>query len=160
MDDPQRARLRTYAWNYFAFHAEQRMKTFHFYLILTTAILGGVVVVITQLAQEKWATIGCLGGLLAFISCLFGLLDRRNRNLVKTGENALKYLDTIEPITDATNGLNPLQLFAGDERQVFAANEQSLLRRQISYSHVLAILFWTSGLLGIALVIFSFIASG
>lgn len=35
MSDQDREQLWDYAWNYFSFHAEQRLKTFHFYLIPT-----------------------------------------------------------------------------------------------------------------------------
>ncbi len=42
MDEELRKELRTHAWAYFDRHAEQRLKTFNFYLILCGAIVAGV----------------------------------------------------------------------------------------------------------------------
>src|SRR5438128_12537956 len=42
MREKDRSEAREYAWRYFSLHADQRLKTFNFYLILVTVILSGV----------------------------------------------------------------------------------------------------------------------
>jgi drug/metabolite transporter (DMT)-like permease len=41
MPEEHRSETREYVWRYFSLHADQRLKTFHFYLILVTVVLGG-----------------------------------------------------------------------------------------------------------------------
>jgi len=88
MDENIKKELREQAWSYFVIHAEQRLKTFHFYLIFSTLIAGGVV---TLLKNEE----SCLKGvatvsfLLPFISFIFWKLDIRNKQFIKHAEEAM-----------------------------------------------------------------------
>lgn len=42
MDTQKETMFRTYAWSYFAYHADQRMKTFNFFLIVAGLFAGAL----------------------------------------------------------------------------------------------------------------------
>ena len=74
MPEPTAARnldevFREYAWDYFAVHAEQRLKAFHFYILLSTAIIGGFGLLIRNGEFHKWMAL--FGLLLLFFSFVF-----------------------------------------------------------------------------------------
>jgi hypothetical protein len=71
--------FRDYAWNYFALHADQRMKAFHFYILLSTAITSGFAILIKNGELHKWMAI--LGLLLVFFRLYFGSSTRERANL-------------------------------------------------------------------------------
>jgi hypothetical protein len=79
--------LRQYAWNYFSLHADQRMKTFNFYIVLCGALVAGMI------ATRHSAIGAMLAYLIGFVSFIFWKMDQRIRQLVKHGENALKHLE-------------------------------------------------------------------
>jgi hypothetical protein len=81
-----------YAWNYFAIHAEQRLKTFHFYLLVCAAIVAGGAAILRD--KELRSIAGFLYLFLAVLSFIFWKLDVRNRELVKNGEAAIKHLES------------------------------------------------------------------
>lgn len=88
MDNELQKELREYAWNYFSLHAEQRLKTFHFFVILSTVITGAVLTIIKDFKNVEYAA--PLAFLLPIFSFVFWKLDLRNKELIKHGENALK----------------------------------------------------------------------
>ncbi len=80
-----------YAWNWFEYHAAQRLTAFRFYLI----IIGAVGWIFSQkelniLSGKEYLLLGLSA---IFISLLFFLLDVRNEHLVNRGRYAL---DEIE----------------------------------------------------------------
>ncbi len=83
--------LRDYAWKYFSLHADQRIKTFNFYVILATFAVGGMLTAVKDSAPP-WA-IAIVGAILAALSFVFWKLDVRNKELVNHGEAALKRLE-------------------------------------------------------------------
>jgi hypothetical protein len=147
MDESTRSRMREYAWNYFQFHAEQRMKTFDFFLIIAGAIIAGF---LTTVHDERLVA-AALGFLLGFMSLVFGKLEKRNRELVRNGEAALKYLDELEGLKDDDDGPNRLKLFARDD---FTTRQfpkvKNVIKAPFSYTVVLACVFWRLALLGLA----------
>ncbi len=99
MDAEQLSQLRQYAWSYFSVHADQRLKTFNFYAVLSTAMVAGILAIAKE--AKNPAVAAPLAFLLAFLSFIFWKLDQRNRQLVKHGENALKHLEEqISPSAD------------------------------------------------------------
>jgi hypothetical protein len=151
MDDAQKNRLRTYAWSYFAYHADQRMKTFHFYLILVTAIVAGVVAAITKFDRENLRYLSGLWFLLTFVSVMFSWLEGRNRELVKNGEKALRHLDQLEGHVREKNVPHALEIFALDDYHTERKPKIPLVESHISYSDVLRRIFWTFGFGGFIL---------
>ena len=147
MDDTQKNRLREYAWKYFAFHAEQRLKTFHLYLVLVAVIIAGFTTALSYAEDHSWLCI--FGFLLMFLSFIFGMLDIRNKQLVRNGEAALKYLDEQEDIENNDDEPHILKIFAHDDYMLSQTVNVRLLRTRITYSRFLIFVFWGLGLLGL-----------
>ncbi len=81
----------TYAWNFFDFHAKQRMTMFNFFLIL----VGFVVSAYATLLKDGYclaSTVLAVAG--AIFACIFLLLDRRNEELVHIAEAVLVSLES------------------------------------------------------------------
>lgn len=115
--DPElRKELREHAWTYFARHAEQRLKTFNFYLILVTAIIAGGLAF--ERESDQIANGWPLAFLLSLITFVFWKLDVRVRFLVKHSEEALKVLEDELPLNDEANGLpHRCKLFRREEAE-------------------------------------------
>ena len=93
MDQKTYDQMRDYAWKYFSLHAAQRLTTFNFYVTISTLIIGAAVTLRKE--HVAFRELLPLAVLLAFVSVIFWGLDQRNRQLVKNGEKALKYLDSL-----------------------------------------------------------------
>lgn len=80
------------AWEHFKFHAEQRTRMFHFFLISIGLLLNAFVVVHgTDAADRRVSTsLLMLGGI---FSTLFFTLDVRNTQLLESGEALLRKLE-------------------------------------------------------------------
>lgn len=120
MDPEIRKELRGYAWAYFDRHAEQRLKTFNFYLILCGASIAGLV----SRKPGDLPNYPSLLVLLSFVSFIFWKLDVRTRDLTKHSEEALKLLEDELPLPDESEGVpHRCKLFRREE------NESSKLKR-------------------------------
>jgi hypothetical protein len=75
MTADERKEARTYAWAYFALHADQRMKLFNFFLILSGLILGAFPAVRNLAAGAKAAAL--LPMLLVLTAFIFWRLEER-----------------------------------------------------------------------------------
>lgn len=91
MDPDLIKELREYAWKYFDRHAEQRLKTFNFYILFCGAILAGMVAIMRD-DHASWLA-PMLAGVLCAVSFVFWKLDQRTRVLTRHSEDALKYLE-------------------------------------------------------------------
>src|SRR3989442_13738373 len=91
LDPPDRLRdALDYSWKWFAYHADQRLKAFNFYLI----IVGVLVVGYFKCLEQGWRAIGAvIAAFGAAISLAFWLLDIRNTELVNCGREELKRLE-------------------------------------------------------------------
>ena len=101
MTPDERREARTYAWGYFALHADQRMKLFNFFLILSGLILSAFPAVRGMAAGVK--VVALLPLLLVLTAFIFWRLEERTRRLVKNGEDALRFLDeqwSLEALPD------------------------------------------------------------
>ena len=76
-----------HAWNWFEYHANQRMMMIRFYLVVAGAIATGAGYL---LLQKQYFLSGSLSIYGALISYCFLRLDTRVKGLVKLGEDALK----------------------------------------------------------------------
>lgn len=149
MDDPAKTRLRTYAWSYFAFHADQRMKTFHFYILIILASLGGIISIhnSSNSLTQTWP----IGLFICLISIAFAFLDKRNRILIKNAEAALIYLDAQEKHQGVDNKPHPLEIFAFDNHATSVKIKLPIIEKHISYTDILRLIFWSLGLGGFTL---------
>lgn len=150
MDDKQKDRLRLYAWNYFSFHAEQRMKTFHFYLIIIIALTAGFVSAAVHLDATEFKWLTSIGLLIMFFSIVFGFIDKRNATMVKNGEEALKWLDERENLHTCNNDELPhiMSIFGRDDYINSIKPKTPFVAAHVSYSILLRFVFWTIGISG------------
>lgn len=73
-------------WNWFKYHAEQRMIMFRYYLI----VIGLCITAFAAAIRENPLISLLIAGFAAVASVLFGALDWRVSKLVKLGENVLR----------------------------------------------------------------------
>lgn len=89
-DDRYKLEFR-YAWDWFSYHAKQRLTAFNFFLILTGAIIVGY----TQAVAGDQKLVGIALGLFGVIVAVaFWVMDVRNAELVNYGLTALDRLET------------------------------------------------------------------
>ncbi len=105
--------LRESAWKHFAVHADHRLKMFQFYITISTALLGGVILLYRTGESAEALVILCF--LMSFFSFVFWKLEKRTSILVKNAEDAIKYLDSSVDLPDIDGQPNPLKLFTRDD---------------------------------------------
>jgi hypothetical protein len=84
---------RKHIWDYFRFHADQRIKLFQFYLALSTFVFGGA----AFLFDHHHILASFMATLQAFLSIVFYKLDRRHRTFVDIAECAHRRLESFFP---------------------------------------------------------------
>jgi hypothetical protein len=80
-----------YAWKWFSFHADQRIKMFNYMLVVFGIFAAGVVNALDKELPNVATAILCF--IAAALALIFSLLDRRNRDLVWLGEDVLRNLE-------------------------------------------------------------------
>ncbi|HKO54068.1 MAG TPA: hypothetical protein VJV79_40445 [Polyangiaceae bacterium] len=78
-----------HAWEWFALHADHRMRSVNFFLV-SVAFLSAAYVTALRFSHPIVAAGICIAGL--FLTLCFSRLERRIRELVKAGEKALQPL--------------------------------------------------------------------
>lgn len=117
LDPDLRKELRDYAWKYFDRHAEQRLKTFNFYILLCGGIIAGLATVLREPGKE-WLAVA-LASLSAIVSFVFWKLDNRTRFLIKHSEEALKFIedDMADLGNEALNVPHRCKLFRREKHE-------------------------------------------
>jgi hypothetical protein len=70
--------FRDYAWAYFKLHADQRLQSFNFFLIVAGLLAGGITSLLKDGGGTRWiATV--LGLTLAVLSFVFWRLEERTQ---------------------------------------------------------------------------------
>ena len=87
------ADLRKQAWDFFQMQASQRLTTFNFYIALSSLLSGGLAANLKAQDGIQFVSI-LLGLLLVLFSFVFWKLDQRNRDLIKSAEDALKFFES------------------------------------------------------------------
>ncbi len=154
MTPDERKDARIYAWGYFALHADQRMKLFNFFLILSGLILGAFPAVRGMAAGAK--AVALLPALLVLTAFIFWRLEERTRRLVKNGEDALRFLDeqwSLEPLPDKTP--HYLRLFERDDYLMEVARNRWWAKRLVptSYADNFRIAYLMIGGVGMVLAV-------
>ncbi len=80
-----------YAWKWFSFHADQRIKMFYYMLVVFGIFAAGIVNALDKHLPHK--VIAGLCFIASTLAVVFALLDRRNRDLVWLGEDVLMHLE-------------------------------------------------------------------
>jgi hypothetical protein len=89
-DDKKTGPRLTYAWNWFNYHAQQRLTAFHYFLIIVGFLMAGYITCLDKTLKLLQAVIGFVG---IVISLAFWALDIRNGQLVDDGRDALRKLE-------------------------------------------------------------------
>ena len=146
MDHPDLQNVfRESAWRHFAIHAEQRLKMFQFYITISTALLGGGVLLFRS-GQNATALV-LLSFLASFFSFVFWKLEVRTRSLVKHAEDAIKYLDGSCDVPDVDGQPSPLKLFTRDDFRTQRSKRRSAFFH-FSYHKCFVLVFAVIGILG------------
>ncbi len=107
---------RVYFWNYFALHAENRMRVFQYFVTLSVAIGGGLVFLI-GLGKSGCAII-LLTLSQCFVSFIFWRLDCRLNALVENAERVLKIIDRKTKFKMGDDTLKKISIFDIDDSRV------------------------------------------
>lgn len=82
-------------WDHFKFNAEQRLKAFNFFVLLSIFADGGV---FTAIEKELAAPlIGVLGLFIVLLSMVFWVIDTRSRDLIQLTIPAIKEIEAAFP---------------------------------------------------------------
>lgn len=147
MDSATRRELRDYAWKYFEVHADHRLRAFNFFIIWSTLVIGAFGTLTANMGLKKWLAIFPL--ILVFLTFIFWKLEERTRMLIKNGESALKYLDSLvqSEISD-TNCPHILELFANDDTATASLPKHPFIWGHFSYSRCFRWVFIFFGVVG------------
>jgi hypothetical protein len=145
--------FRGYAWDYFALHADHRLRAFHFYILVSTALLGGFALSVKNGGLQSWMS--TFGLLLIFFSFVFWKMDDRTRQLIKNGENALEYLDAQHGLEDQDNLPHALRLFSRETAASHKLPSYPLLTAHFSYARCFRWVFGMFSFVGVGLSITS-----
>ena len=141
-------KYREYHYNYFSLLAGQRLKTFNFFIIISTILFGAYV----NTFKEEVSCFACiLPYLLSILSFIFWKLDTRTKYMIKSAENAIKYIDdSLLPNSDS-NYPNILNILRIDDLKMDHQKQRNLglLNKNCSYSTCFNIIFLLIGVLGI-----------
>lgn len=159
MPDDSRLKLielmRNHAWSYFQLHAQQRLTTFNFYIVLSSVLTAGLFAALQK--DDMGLVPAAIGLLLGIISFVFAKLDGRNKQLIRNGERALQSLEQDWLATWPEEVLpSGVDVFSCDERTVRAARAKdtvwSVRNRHWSFSDCFGMAFWGLGTLGLGSV--------
>lgn len=141
-DDAEKA-AQSFAWNYFAFHAQQRQTVFNFFVVLIGASLAAFAATIDKPAAAKLHTV--IGCVLMISSFLFWRLDERSRRLVQLAEASLKEIEVR--LTDRA-GLAWLNILARSDKKI-----GGLCKKVESFTQIYRVVFLLVGLSGLGIVL-------
>lgn len=108
---------RDLVWDHFKFNAEQRLKGFNFFVLLSIFADGGVFTAIEQGVGSRLLLL--LGLFTALLAIVFWIVDSRSRQLILLAIPALKEIESVFP--------ESYRLFALD-----ALNQGSIVRYTVA----------------------------
>lgn len=132
-----------YAWKHFALIADQRLKTFNFYIIILGVAITGTVTVITK-ENPNFLLFGLLGLSHIVVGSVFWIIDCRGIRMLDIARNAL-----VE-IENSTNFDGHLKLVVVDNHQNI-----SIWNKIFSYRGAFRTVFTSQILLGLGMIICS-----
>ena len=84
-----------FIWEHFKFNAEQRMRVFNFYIVLSSFVVGGVLTSIEKNLAPL--LIGGIGVFACILAGVFWILDVRSQWLIRIAIPALKDMEAKYP---------------------------------------------------------------
>ncbi|MDH1731675.1 hypothetical protein N5F00_19450 [Pseudomonas chengduensis] len=124
-------------WDHFKFNAEQRLKGFNFFVLLSIFADGGVFAALEKGLNPKLLIL--LGLFVILLSIVFWLVDSRSRQLINLTIPALKEMESSFP--------SNFKLFAID-----AAHQGSIIR----YTFAIRALLVAQLLFGLGIVLYGY----
>ncbi len=137
---------REHVWTYFALHAQQRLTTFNFYIVLSAAIIAASAALIKVAAGLPYAVVP-LGAVLSLLSFVFWKLDTRNKQLIKNAEDGLRYVEEHLGLLNESSQPLPTAVFLRDAEYVERQRQRGH-RSHWSYSKCFNSAFITLGTVG------------
>lgn len=117
-----------YGWNFFDFHAKQRMTCFNFFLIFVGFVLNAYA---TFFKDRNFLLAGGMAFTAAGLSLLFIFLDRRNEELVYIAEDVLESLETDVLFSTFGHAVSPRHRnFWGIERKTSEKTTAAIFLRE------------------------------
>jgi Flp pilus assembly protein TadB len=126
------------------------MKTFHFYILVIAAVGAALIALASRMAKRLWLIEAGLCLTVAFLSLMFYLLDRRNRELVRNGEKALRCLDQMEQLSRSGAIPHDLEILAADDHQTTKKPRIPSPSAHYSFSWVIGMIYFWFGILSTA----------
>jgi hypothetical protein len=144
------ADLRKQAWDFFQLQAGQRLTTFNFYIALSSLLSGGLAA--SFKADIKFPYIGLLlGFLLVLFSFIFWKLDCRNRELITSAEETLKFFEKQVSLPDENGRPHIAKRFMREEFDTNvkkAKRSWRFWRNHLTYSQCFRLVFLTFTVVG------------
>jgi len=134
------SRIQQYAWNWFQYHAQQRLSAFRFFLLFLSILAVGYY---TALTAERHALVLLVAVVGCVVSLAFLILEFRNEQLVNLGRDALSAYEESGPFTRLDERLGRLD----SERLKLIHLDR---KRSLLTSHK----FWLRFIYGICIAIF------
>jgi hypothetical protein len=85
-----------YSFRLFTYHADQRMRSFNFYIILLIASIGGTLTAFEKLFSENaliYNTLFLIGACHVILALIFWVIDIRGKRLVEVSRKALMWYE-------------------------------------------------------------------
>lgn len=142
LDNELRKEFRDYLWKYFSLHADQRLKTFNFFILIAGGLTAAIVSAMA--APHRNLLTSALALVLALTSYIFWQLDVRTKLMIKTAENALGILDKTCALPEHDD-LSALRIFEYEQQLRTSAGYgwRRALNPNLSYSKCFNIVFAT-----------------
>jgi hypothetical protein len=140
-DDAEQAAM-SHAWDYFAFHAQQRQTVFNFFLILVGASIAAYAATLGKSEAAYFHLM--IGFLISISSLLFWRLDKRNARLVKLAEDPLKRFEIR--LADRTD-ISSMQILSAADIRVGGR----FWSKFESFKQIFRVVFLLTGLVGVAI---------
>ena len=147
----EEADLRKQAWDFFQMQAAQRLTTFNFYIALSSLFSGGLAASLKVQVDVPFVGV-LIGLLLVLFSLVFWKLDHRNRDLIKSAEETLKFFESKVQLEDEDGKPHLAKRFMREEHEtnaLKAARSWRLWRNHYSYSECFRVVFLAFGIVGI-----------
>jgi len=146
---------RRYLWDYFEMHAAQRLRTFHFYLILCGAVLAGYVAILQRGLAPSLGIM--LGALLVFFSFAFCKLDRRTRDLIAYAEEGLAFLEKKLGPNEEGDNAAVVGIFTWEDARTVELRKVPIWKPRhyyLTYRRCFMLVFVMMGALGFAAIVY------
>ena len=130
---------RDHLWDHFKFNADQRIKAFNFFVILSGFVNGAVFAAY----EKKFALplIMAIGVLIIVLAATFAVIDQRSRNLTRLSLPGLKQFEA------------ECQTLTNDNFKIFTTDANSS-SRIVRYTTAFALLYCVQAAFGIAVVLY------